>query len=211
MYITFKFGEIVLNNHLSDYPNVVNLINTIDEQMSENLIARMDTEFDKTLSEPDHKIRAKMVKAHHRNVKEVSPVSEAISPMQIRMTQIKTNLTFVLECARYNLSYKAVARYFAEYDFLCQNIKKEVKKAANNEVVKDYIDRTSILEENFFQVLMDTIPTLEHNVIHKMAFEPETYIDLDIHQDSEVVFDDIKEAYKNHIKKLKEDMKKSAA
>ena len=200
-----------MNNRLSDYFYAERLINTIDEQMSENLIARMDSDFDRTLDEPDHKLRSKLVKAHHRNVKEVEPVCSVIYPMQIRMTQIKTNIIFILECARYNRSYTALAKYFAEYDFLCQTIKKELKKANKNEIVKDFIERTTVLEENYFQVLMDTLPVLKHNVAHKMTFEENSYINLNIEEDSAINFDEIKDAYKTHIKKLKEDMKENTA
>ena len=191
------------------YSSTIDLIQKIDVQMPENLIARMDGEFDRTLEEPDHKLRSKMVKAHNRNVKEVSPVSNAIYPLQIRFTQIKINLIFLLENACYNRSYEALSKYFAEYDFLSQTIKKECKKANNNQVIKDFLDRSTVLEENFFQVLMETIEGMKHGLLHKMHIEPEIYIDLDIEKDSSFEFDEIKSAYKNHIKKLKEDLKKN--
>lgn len=195
-----------MNHNIESYPSVLELFNNIDSQLSGNLIAKMDTEFDKTLEEPDHKLRSKLVKAHKRNVKEVTPISSAISAHQIRMTQIKTNLTFVLESACYNLSYTAIAEDFAEYDFLSQTIKKECRKAQNNAIVKEFIEQSSVLNENYFDLLLETVDIMKTNVVAKMTREPDIYIDLNIEKDSDICFDDIKSAYKRHLKKLKKDL-----
>lgn len=197
-----------MKHDINSYGCVVKFIQSVDEQLSENLIARMDSDFDRTLEEPDHKLRAKLVKAHNRNVKEVSPISDVINPLQIRMTQIKTNLVFVLENACYNLSYTAAAKYFAEYDFISQMIKKEVKKQANNPVIKDFIERTTVLNENMFEIMTSTLNTMKTNIQTRMNTVPESYIGLDIERDSSLNFDDVKAAYKAQLKKLKEDHKK---
>lgn len=196
-----------MKHDINTYSEAMTLVEKIDTQMSENLISRMDSEFDAALEEPDHKKRSKLVKAHHRNVKEVEPVSSVIYPLQIRMTQIKTNVSFILENACYNLSYHALTRYFAEYDFLSQQIKKDAKKV-KNDVLADFINEKTVLDENYFQILMDTITVMKENIVYRMTHYPTDYVDLDIDKDSEIVFDDFKHAYKSHIKGLKEELKK---
>ena len=196
-----------MKHKITVYVEAVSLMETINDQLEENLISRMDTDFDKTLDEPDHKKRAKLVKLHKRNVSEVSPVCEEIYPHQVRMRQISINLSFLLENACYNKSYDAVARYFAEYDFLSQTITKEVKKV-KNDVLVDFLERCTVLNENYFQVLMTTLETLKYNVIARMTNHPEIYIDLNVEEDSRLDFDTIKDVYKSQLKKLKEDHKK---
>lgn len=171
----------------------------------------MDDEFDKTLEEPDHKLRSKLVKQHKRNVQDITPVVYEIYPMQVRMTQIETNLSFVLENACYNKSYLAVARYFAEYDFLSQQIKKEVGKVKNSDVLKDFLERSSVLNTNWFDSMTATLAVMKQLVIEKMKNHPEIYIDLDVEKDSELDFEAVKAEYKNTLKKLKEDLKKQKA
>jgi len=183
-----------MKHNIENYQAATSLIKTIDEQMSENIIVRMD-------DEPNHKKRTKLVK-------EIEPVSNVIYPMQVRMTQIKTNLLFVLENAVYNKSYAAAAKYFAEYDFLSQQITKEAKKVKNNEAMEDFLQRSTVLNEDYFKVMMETINVMKHLVIHRMNREPEIYIDLDPIKDSELDFDHVKQTYKSTLKKLKEDLKK---
>lgn len=197
-----------MKHNIESYSKAVQLMSMVDVQMSENLIARMDVEFDRTLEEPDHKTRAKMVKTHNRNVKEVSPLSAKIYPMQVRMTQVKTNLKFLLENACYNVSYKALAKYFAEYDFIAQTIKKESKAHANNDVVKDFLRRSTVLDTNFFEVMTDTMGVMKDNIISRMNMVPDTYNDLNIEEDSGIDIGIVKTVYKDHIKSLKEDYKK---
>jgi len=197
-----------MTHDIKNYSVALNLMDTIKEQLSENLLSRMDNEFDKTLEEPDHKLRAKLVKQHKRNVDDVTPVCQEIYPMQVRMTQIEINLGFVLENACYNKSYLAAARYFAEYDFLCQQIKKEANKAKNNTVLQDFLKRSTVLDTNWFEAMSATLAMMQHLVIHRMNHEPEIYIDLDVVKDSNLDFDEVKAEYKNTLKKLKEDLKK---
>lgn len=197
-----------MTHDIKNYSVALNLMTEIKDQLSENLLSRMDNEFDKTLQEPDHKLRSKMVKQHKRNVDDVTPVCQEIYPMQVRMTQIETNLEFVLENACYNKSYFAVARYFAEYDFLSQQIKKEANKAKNNTVLQDFLKRSTVLETNWFETMSATLAMMQHLVIHRMNYQPEIYIDLDVIQDSNLDFEEVKVEYKNTLKKLKEDLKK---
>lgn len=196
---------------IKNYSVALNAMHTIKAQLSENLLSRMDDEFDKTLEEPDHKLRSKLVKQHKRNVQDVTPVVYEIYPMQVRMTQIETNLSFVLENACYNKSYLAVARYFAEYDFLSQQIKKEVGKVKNSDVLKDFLERSSVLNTNWFDSMTATLAVMKQLVIEKMKNRPEIYIDLDVEKDSELDFEAVKAEYKNTLKKLKEDLKKQKA
>ncbi len=196
---------------IKNYSVALNAMHTIKAQLSENLLSRMDDEFDKTLEEPDHKLRSKLVKQHKRNVQDVTPVVYEIYPMQVRMTQIETNLSFVLENACYNKSYLAVARYFAEYDFLSQQIKKEVGKVKNSDVLKDFLERSSVLNTNWFDSMTATLAVMKQLVIEKMNNRPEIYIDLDVEKDSELDFEAVKAEYKNTLKKLKEDLKKQKA
>jgi hypothetical protein len=196
---------------IKNYSVALNVMHTIRDQLSENLLSRMDDEFDKTLEEPDHKLRSKLVKQHNRNVQDVTPVVHEIYPMQVRMTQIETNLSFVLENACYNKSYLAVARYFAEYDFLSQQIKKEVGKVKNSDVLKDFLERSSVLNNNWFDSMTATLAVMKQLVVEKMKTRPEIYIDLDVEKDSEWDFEAVKAEYKNTLKKLKEDLKKQKA
>lgn len=196
---------------IKNYSVALNAMHTIKVQLSENLLSRMDDEFDKTLEEPDHKLRSKLVKQHKRNVQDITPVVYEIYPMQVRMTQIETNLSFVLENACYNKSYLAVARYFAEYDFLSQQIKKEVGKVKNSDVLKDFLERSSVLNTNWFDSMTATLAVMKQLVIEKMKNHPEIYIDLDVEKDSELDFEAVKAEYKNTLKKLKEDLKKQKA
>jgi hypothetical protein len=196
---------------IKNYSVALNAMHTIKAQLSENLLSRMDDEFDKTLEEPDHKLRSKLVKQHKRNVQDVTPVVYEIYPMQVRMTQIETNLSFVLENACYNKSYLAVARYFAEYDFLSQQIKKEVGKVKNSDVLKDFLERSSVLNTNWFDSMTATLAVMKQLVIEKMNNRPEIYIDLDVEKDSELDFEAVKAEYKKTLKKLKEDLKKQKA
>ena len=193
---------------IKKYSVALELMASIKEQLTENLLSRMDNDFDKTLEEPDHKRRSKLVKQHKRNVEDVSPVCQKIYPMKIRMTQIEINLGFVLENACYNKSYLSVARYFAEYDFISQQIKKECNKQKNNSVIADFLKRSTVLETNWFESMTSTLTMMQHLVIHRMNYEPEIYIDLDVYKDSELDFDVIKVEYKNTLKKLKDDLKK---
>lgn len=195
---------------LKSYTSAYNFMNEIDAQLEEHLLIKMENDFENSLEDnEDHKSRAKRVKKFNRDIKELRPLTEVIYPLQVRYMQIRTNLTFLLECAHNRVSYVALAKYFAEYDFLTQVIKKECNKYKNNENVLAFLDSSEVLTKNYFDILLDTIEQMRDNIRYRMNKYPEQYLDLDIEKDSEVVFDVIKETYKNQIKKLKEDRKKA--
>jgi len=192
-----------MKHDIASYTDMVAFLNTVDEQMLDNLVVLMETEFDENLTEGDHKLRAKEVKAFNRSVKEVSPVSQTIYPMQVRMMQMRVNVSFLLECAHNKVSYKALAKYLAEYDYTAQKIKKEAKKVKNPTLV-DFLERSTCLNTNFFDLLMNTAYQMKTNIVYRMDNYPEQYIDLDIEDDSELVFDTLKDTYKSELKELKE-------
>ena len=192
-----------MKHDIASYTDMVAFLNTVDEQMLDNLVVLMETEFDENLTEGDHKLRAKEVKAFNRSVKEVSPVSQTIYPMQVRMMQMRVNVSFLLECAHNKVSYKALAKYFAEYDYTAQKIKKEAKKV-KNPVLVDFLQRSTCLNTNFFDLLMNTAYQMKTNIVSRMDKFPEQYIDLNIEEDSELVFDVLKDTFKSELKELKE-------
>ncbi len=192
-----------MKHDIASYTDMVAFLNTVDEQMLDNLVVLMETEFDENLTEGDHKLRAKEVKAFNRSVKEVSPVSQTIYPMQVRMMQMRVNVSFLLECAHNKVSYKALAKYLAEYDYTAQKIKKEAKKV-KNPVLVDFLERSMCLNTDFFNLLLKTANQMNANIVNRMEKYPEQYIDLDIEEDSELVFDVLKDTFKSELKELKE-------
>lgn len=192
-----------MKHDIASYTDMVAFLNTVDEQMLDNLVVLMETEFDENLTEGDHKLRAKEVKAFNRSVKEVSPISQTIYPMQVRMMQMRVNVSFLLECAHNKVSYKALAKYLAEYDYVSQKIKKEAKKI-KNPVLVDFLKRSTCLNTNFFDLLMNTAYQMKTNIVQRMDNYPEQYIDLNVDEDSELVFDVLKDTYKSELKELKE-------
>lgn len=196
-----------MKHSLQSYPKTIEFLNLIEKEFSDNLVVKMEETFDKNLEETEHQARSKMVKAFQRSVKEVAPVSRTIYPMQIRMIQMRTNVEFLLECAHNKVSYTALAKYFAEYEFLSKEIKKHAQQS-KNETLVEFVKNTSLLTENYFQQMMDALSVMKENVISRMNFHPEQYIDLNIKQDSNLDIDIVKESYKNMLKKLKEDLKK---
>lgn len=192
------------------YSEAKDLMDRIDLQLGDHLVVKMEEDFDQKLTETDYKKRAKANKAFLRDVQEVSPFCEVLYPMQIRMKQIRTNLTFLLEGAHNKVSYKAVAKYFAEYDFLAKEIKKEAKKC-KNAAMKGFLEDSTVLDTDFFKTMMDTLSTMQANIRERMRKHPEQYIDLNIEEDSEFVMDDVKAAFKNAQKDLKEARKKQLA
>lgn len=190
-----------------EYPEVSKLMDAMDAQLSEHLVVKMENDFDDVLVETDYKKRAKATKAFNRSVQEVRPHCELLNPMQIRMMQIRVNLGFLLEEAHNRISYQAVAKYFAEYDFLSKEIKKEAKKC-KNEAMKGFLDSATVLESDFFKIMMDTVSVMQKNIQARMEKFPEQYIDLNIQEDSHLDIDEVKVAFKSAIKKLKEDKEK---
>lgn len=187
-----------------EYKEARQLMDQIEQQMEEHLVVKMENDFDEKLLETDYKKRAKATKTFNRSVQEVRPFFEVINPMQCRMRQIRTNLSFLLECAHNKISYKATAKYFAEYDFLAKEIKKEAKKC-KNEAMKGYLEDSKVLESDFFRIMLDTLNIMKMNVQERMKRHPEQYINLDVEADSELLVDEIKETFKSTVKKLKED------
>lgn len=192
-----------MKHELASYNDMVAFLNTVDEQMLDNLVVLMETEFDDNLTEGDHKLRAKEVKAFNRSVKEVSPVSQTIYPMQVRMMQMRVNVSFLLECAHNKVSYKALAKYLAEYDYVSQKIKKETKKV-KNPVLVNFLERSTCLNTDFFNLLLNTANQMNANIVNRMDNYPEQYIDLDVEEDSELVFEVLKDTFKSEIKALKD-------
>ena len=192
-----------MKHDIASYTDMITFLNTVDEQMLDNLVVLMETEFDDNLTEGDHKLRAKEVKAFNRSVKEVSPVSQTIYPMQVRMMQMRVNVSFLLECAHNKVSYKALAKYLAEYDYVSQKIKKETKKV-KNPVLVNFLERSTCLNTDFFNLLLNTANQMNANIVNRMDNYPEQYIDLDIEEDSELDFDFLKNTYKSELKALKE-------
>jgi hypothetical protein len=196
-----------MNHLLQTYPEVEEYTKLVSEQMNDNIIVLMETKFDNNLDEVDHKKRAKIVKAFNRSIKEVTPVSQLVYPMQVQMMKIRINLEFLLECAHNKISYKALAQDFAEYDFTSQRIKKEIKKEANktkNEALTDFLEKSTCLDFNFFDMLMTTVKQMQENIILRMEKFPEQYIDLDIEVDSHLDLDLVKNVFKDEISKLKQ-------
>lgn len=187
---------------VSNYQTIVQLIKDIDAQLEENLLVRMEDEFDNS-EVTDHKERAKLTKKFNQSVKQTAPVVAEIFPLQIRFTQIKTNLTFLLENAHNRVSYVALAQYLAEYDFLKQQIVKECNKAKNNEVVQAFVERSSVLRVNFFEVLEEALGIMCDSIQLRMTNNPEQYIDLDMNEDSRIDMEEIKAVYKHALKKFK--------
>lgn len=189
--------------NISSYVVADFLIDRIDALMAENLLVRMENEFDISDVE-DHKQRAKMTKAFNRNMQDARSVVCEIYPLQIRFTQIKVNLNFLLENAHHYVSYVALARMFAEYEFLRKEIAKECNKAKNHEVIQEFVGRSSdVLKANYFEAFQDTVDGMQHLIQQRMQQYPEQYIDLDVDVDSAIDFDVCKEAFNDAVKKYK--------
>lgn len=178
-----------------------------DAQLSGYLVVQMESDFDEALTETDYKKRAKATKAFNRTIQEITPVCGVLNPMQIRFMQIRTNLGFLLENAHNRVSFKAAAKYFAEYDFLAKEIKKEAKKC-NVQEMKDFIESAPVLNTNFFQVMMNTVEVMKANMLQRMSDYPEQYLDLDPEVDSAIDIEEIKKAFKDKQKDLKEEKDK---
>lgn len=183
------------------------LMNMIDAQMAEHLVVKMENDFDDKLVETDYKKRAKLTKAFNRSVQEVRPFTENLYPMQCRMMQIRTNLTFLLEQAHNRVAFKALPKYFAEYDFLAKEIKKEAKKC-KNEAMTEFLRSLTVLDSDFFKTMMDTVEIMQKNMQARMKSYPEQYIDLDVEADSRLDIDEVKASFKDALKKLKDDQAK---
>lgn len=187
-----------------EYNEANALMRMVDEQMTEHLVVKMENDFDEKLIETDYKKRAKATKAFNRSVQEVRPFCENLYPMQCRMMQIRTNLSFLMEQAHNRTSFKATAKYFAEYDFLAKEIKKEAKKC-KNEAMTEFLDSLTVLGSDFFKTMMDTMEVMQKNIRARMQSHPEQYIDLNEAEDSRLDIDEVKAAFKDMQKKLKED------
>lgn len=192
-----------------EYNEADTLMNLVDHQMDEHLVVKMENDFDDKLVETDYKKRAKLTKAFNRSVQEVRPFTENLYPMQCRMRQIRTNLSFLMEQAHNRVSFKAAAKYFAEYDFLSKEIKKEAKKC-KNEAMTEYLDSLTVLEFDFFKTMIDTVEVMQKNMQARMKSHPEQYIDLDVEADSKLDIDEVKASFKDALKKLKDDKAKMA-
>lgn len=190
-----------------EYNEANALMSMIDAQMAEHLVVKMENDFDDKLVETDYKKRAKLTKAFNRSVQEVRPVCELLNPMQCRMMQIRTNLSFLLEQAHNRISFKALPKYFAEYDFLAKEIKKEAKKC-KNEAMTEFVNSMPVLESDFFKIMMDTVAVMQQNVQARMKSHQEQYIDLDVEADSRLDIDEVKASFKDALKKLKDDKAK---
>jgi folylpolyglutamate synthase/dihydropteroate synthase len=187
-----------------EYPGANNLMEAIDAQFGEHLVVKMENYFEKNLIEADYKKREKATKAFNRSVQEVRPFCAVIVPMQIRMTQIRINLRFLLEQAHNKVSYSSLAEDFAEYDFLSKEIKKEAKKC-KNEAMTEYLKSLTVLESDFFKTMMDTMEVMQKNIQARMKSHSEQYIDLDEDEDSWLDADKVKASFKDALKKLKKD------
>ena len=60
------------------------------------------------------------------------------------------------------------------------------------------------LNTDFFNLLLKTANQMNANIVNRMEKYPEQYIDLDIEEDSELVFDVLKDTFKSELKELKE-------
>lgn len=179
-----------------------------DAQLGDHLAVRMENEFDQTLTETDYQKRAKATKAFNRTLKEASPTCSSMYPMQVRFMQMRTNVSFLLECAHNRVSYRALAEDFAEYDFLAREIKKEAKKG-NNDTLKRFLTEARVLDTNFFQVMLSTAEVMQKNMLQRMADHPEQYIDLNPEVDAQIDIDEMKHTFKEKQKKLKDEKQAS--
>ena len=195
-------------NHVTfEYSEANQLMDDVDSQLSRHLAVDMENGFEASLVEVDYKKRAKLTKASNRSVQEVRPFCEIINPMQNRMIQMRINLSFLLENACYNVSFKSLAEDFAEYEFLSKEIKKEAK-LCKNEAMKAFLVSATVLNTDFFKMMVDSAYTMKKNIQEKMNSQSKIYIDLDVEDDSFLEIDLLKKAFKEKIIKLKEDKKK---
>ena len=186
------------------YQAVRTLIIEVREQLEENLIVRVDNEFEETITETDYIKRAKLEKQRRRELAEIDPISSEMYPLQIRMIQLQTNLSFLLENAHNKVSYPALARYFSEYDFLAKRITKIAKKS-KHPALQDFLKRTTVLTENFFSIMNLTLGDMRDHILKRMRQHPEQYIDLNPETDAHIDMDVVKAAFKARTDELKKE------
>lgn len=199
-----------MQHSMNSYPEAQNLILAVFNQLGENLITRVDDEFEEAITETDHKKRAKLEKQRRRELAELSPVSGKMYPLQVRMIQLQTNLSFLLENAHNRTSYAALAKYFAEYDFVSKRIKQHARTIKHPALVS-FLERCDVLDADFFAFMSSTLESMEKCIRDRMFDCPEQYIDLDVADDSHMDFDAVKAAMKDHKEKLKKEFAQSGA
>jgi len=199
-----------MQHSVTSYPEAQKLMIAVFTQLSENLITRVDDEFEDAITETDHKKRAKLEKQRRRELADLSPISSKMYPLQVRMIHLRTNLSFLLENAHNRTSYAALAKYFAEYDFVSKRIKQHARSIKHPALVS-FLERCTVLEADFFAVMTDTLANMEKCIRTRMIQCPEQYIDLDVADDSHMDFDAVKASMKDHKEKLKKEFAQSGA
>lgn len=198
-----------MNHDLNTYVDAKALLVAMDAQLTEFPLQAMEDRFEaQKAAVEDYNERKKMDKAFKRMVKEVKPLVTNMYRMQVRLMALRPNVEFLLECAHNKVSYKALARKFAEYNVVAKEVLKEARKC-KNDMMTDFLETTPVLEMPFFKVMESTASVMQQNMKQRMERHPEQYLDLDTEADSAFELADLKAAFKEREQELKEEKEKN--
>ena len=194
-----------MNHDLNTYEEAKSMLDAMDEQLTEFPLQAMEDRFEaQKQAVDDYNQRKKMDKAFNRMVKEVKPLVTNMYRMQVRLMALRPNVEFLLGCAHNKVSFKALARKFAEYNVVSKELLKEAKKC-KNDMMTDFLTTTPVLEVPFFKVMESTAKVMQYNMCQRMERHPEQYLDLNVDEDSAFELADLKAAYKEREEELKKE------
>lgn len=176
-------------------------------QMNNNLnyalSVRLEEDFDKSNTETDHKLRAKMVKEFNRKMKVFHELTDNIYTSQVAIRQTARNIRYIIECAINNVCYKELVKLFATIDFHSKLIVRECKKVNEYEVQRFLKENDLTLGADTFRMMLDTINSLNESLKEWIPNHKEYFIQYDVERDTYIDMDMIKEVFKNTQKELK--------
>lgn len=200
-----------MQHDLSHYPTATHLMTAVRDQMLGNLVVWIDDQFYDAEGSLAGKELAKRGKEKDRARKDLGATLEKMYPLQVRMVQLETNFSFLLENAHNRVSYPAIARYMAEYDFLAKRITKLAKGAPKvtlgdiDHVMGGFLNRSPVLEINFFDAMSGIAENMFDRIAVRMTTCPEQYIDLNLAEDAKIDAQLMAEAFKARTKELKKE------
>lgn len=179
--------------------NIIQMNNNLNYVLS----VRLEDDFDKSNTETDHKLRAKMVKEFNRKMKVFHELTDNIYTSQVAIRQTARNIRYIIECAINNVCYKELVKLFATIDFHSKLIVRECKKVNEYEVQRFLKENDLTLGADTFRMMLDTINSLNESLKEWIPNHKEYFIQYDVERDTYIDMDMIKEVFKNTQKELK--------
>ena len=179
--------------------NIIQMNNNLNYALS----VRLEDDFDKSNTETDHKLRAKMVKEFNRKAKVFHVLTDDIYTSQVAIRRTARSIRFIIESAINNVCYKELVKLFATIDFHSKLIVKECKKVNEYEVQRFLKENDLTLGADTFRMMLDTINCLNESLKEWIPNHKEYFIHYDVERDTYIDMDMIKEVFKNTQKELK--------